>query len=133
MATQQKEVDLKAVVDQLSSLPVMKVAELVKMLEEEWDVTAAAPAAVMAVAPAAGGAAEAAEEKTEFDVVIEDAGSNKIAVIKAVRKFNSALGLAEAKKLVESTPATIKEAAAKSEADEMKKELEEAGAKVTLK
>lgn len=130
---QAKEVDLKEVVNQLSALPVIKVAELVKMLEEEWDVSAA-PAAVAMAAPAAGGApAEAAEEKTDFNVVLKSAGTNKIAVIKVVRKFNSTLGLAEAKKLVESTPATIKEGAAKSEAEEMKKEFEEAGAEIELK
>jgi len=109
---------------------VLEAAELVKSLEEEWGVSAAAPAAA-AAAPAA--AAEAAEEKTEFDVVLAEAGGNKIAVIKAVREVASGLGLADAKKLVESAPTPVLEAASKDDAEAAKAKLEEAGAKVELK
>jgi large subunit ribosomal protein L7/L12 len=104
---------------------------LVKHLEEEWGVSAAAPAAAAAAGPAA--AAEPAEEKTEFDVVLAEAGGNKIAVIKAVRGVASALGLADAKKLVESAPAPVLEGASKDDAEAAKAALEEAGAKVELK
>ena len=120
-------------VEELGKLTVLEAADLVKQLEEAWGVSAAAP--VAAAAPAAGGDAggAAAEEKSEFDVVLTDGGANKIAVIKAVRGVSPGLGLADAKKLVESTPATILEGAAKDAAEEAKKALEEAGAKVELK
>ena len=120
--------DLNKIIDELSALTVLEAAELAKMLEEKWGVSAAAPVAVAAAA--AGGAA--AEEKTEFNVVLADAGSNKIAVIKEVRTITG-LGLKEAKDLVEGAPQTVKEGVAKAEAEEMKKKLEEAGAKVELK
>ena len=120
-------VDLKKIVEELSQLSVVEAAELSKMLEEAWGVSAAAPVAVAAVA---GGAA--AEEKTEFDVVLVDAGASKINVIKATREITG-LGLTEAKALVEGTPKTLKEGVAKDEAEKMKKKLEEAGAKVELK
>ena len=117
---------------ELSAKPIMEVVELVKMLEEEWGVSAAAPVAV-AAGPAAGGAAqEAAEEKTEFDVVMTSFGANKVNVIKAVRAITG-LGLKEAKDTVEGAPSTIKEGVAKGEAEEIKKQLEEAGASVELK
>jgi large subunit ribosomal protein L7/L12 len=121
-------------VEELGKLTVLEAADLVKQLEEAWGVSAAAPVAAVA-APAAGGDAggAAADEKDEFDVVLTDGGSNKIAVIKAVRGVSPGLGLADAKKLVESTPATILEGAAKDAAEEAKKALEEAGAKVELK
>jgi large subunit ribosomal protein L7/L12 len=125
--------DLNAIVDQLSSLTVLEAAELVKQLETKWGVSAAAPVAV-AAAPAAGAAAAApAEEKTSFDVVLVDAGANKIGVIKEVRAAVPGLGLADAKALVESAPKTVKEGATKEEADEIKKKLEAAGAKVEVK
>ena len=121
-------------VEELGKLTVLEAADLVKQLEEAWGVSAAAPVAAVA-APAAGGDAggAAAEEKSEFDVVLTDAGANKIAVIKAVRGVSPGLGLADAKKLVESAPATILEGAAKDAAEAAKKALEEAGAKVDLK
>ena len=122
--------DLNKIVDDLSSLTVLEAAELSKMLEEKWGVSAAAPVAV-AAAPAAGGEAPA-EEKTEFDVVLAEAGSNKIAVIKEVRTITG-LGLKEAKDLVEGAPKPLKQGVKKEEAEEMKKALEAAGAKVTLK
>jgi large subunit ribosomal protein L7/L12 len=122
--------DLNKIVDDLSSLTVLEAAELSKMLEEKWGVSAAAPVAV-AAAPGAGGEA-VAEEKTEFDVVLTEAGSNKIAVIKEVRTI-TALGLKEAKDLVEGAPKPLKQGVAKAEAEEMKKTLEAAGAKVELK
>ena len=124
--------DLAKIVDDLSSLTVLEAAELSKMLEEKWGVSAAAPVAVAAVAGGAGGAAEAAEEKTEFDVVLAAAGDKKIEVIKEVRSITG-LGLKEAKDLVEGAPKTVKEACAKDEAEELKKKLEAAGAKVELK
>ena len=117
---------------ELSAKPIMEVVELVKMLEEEWGVSAAAPVAVAAGPAAAGDAAEAAAEKDEFDVVLASFGGNKVAVIKAVRTITG-LGLKEAKDTVEGTPSTIKEAVAKGEAEEIKKQLEEAGATVELK
>lgn len=123
--------DLKSIAEELGKLTVLEAAELVKSLEEEWGVSAAAPTAV-AAAPVAG-AGEAAEEKTEFDVVLTDAGAGKIAVIKAVRGIASGLGLADAKKLVESAPAPILEGASKEDAEKAKAALEEAGAKVELK
>ena len=123
--------DLEKIVEELSALTVMEAAELSKMLEEKWGVSAAAP---VAVAAAAGGAAAAPaeEEKTEFDVVLADAGDKKINVIKEVRAITG-LGLKEAKDLAEGAPKTVKEAVAKAEAEELKKKLEEAGAKVELK
>ncbi len=124
--------DLENLVGELSKLTVLEAADLVKQLEEKWGVSAAAPVAV-AAAPAAGGEAAAAEEQTEFDVILEDFGGNKIAVIKAVRAVKAGLGLAEAKALVEGAPKALLEAASKEEAEEAKKKLEEAGAKVTVK
>lgn len=123
--------DLNQIVDQLSSLTVMEAAELSKMLEEQWGVSAAAAPVAVAAAPGAGGDA-AAEEKTEFDVVLAGAGDNKINVIKVVRTITG-LGLKEAKELVESAPKPVKEGASKDEAEELKKQLEEAGASVELK
>ena len=120
--------DLNKIIDDLSSLTVLEAAELSKLLEEKWGVSAAAP---VAAAPAAA-AADAAEEKTDFDVVLAEAGSNKIAVIKEVRTI-TALGLKEAKDLVEGAPKPLKQGVAKAEAEEMKKALEAAGAKVELK
>lgn len=126
--------DIAAIAEELGKLTVLEAAELVKKLEDEWGVSAAAPVAAVAAGPAAGGdAGAAAEEKTEFDVVLTEGGGNKIAAIKAVREVSPGLGLADAKKLVESTPATILEGAAKDAAEEAKKKLEEAGAKVELK
>ena len=124
--------DLAKIVDDLSNLTVLEAAELSKMLEEKWGVSAAAPVAVAAVAGGGGAAAEAAEEKDEFDVVLADAGAQKINVIKEVRAITG-LGLKEAKDLVEGAPKTVKEAAPKAEAEEIKKKLEAAGAKVELK
>ncbi|KJE34982.1 50S ribosomal protein L7 [Thalassospira sp. HJ] len=123
--------DLKALVDELSKLTVLEAAELSKMLEEEWGVSAAAPVAVAAAGGAAAGGA-AAEEKTEFDVVLTSAGDKKINVIKEVRGITG-LGLKEAKELVEGAPKAVKEGASKDEAEEIKKKLEEAGATVELK
>lgn len=117
-------------VDELSKKTVLEIAELVKMLEEKWGVSAAAP---VAMAAAGGGAAAApAEEKTAFDVVLKEAGANKINVIKEVRAVTG-LGLAEAKALVEGAPKTVKEGATKDDAEKIKKALEAAGAKVELK
>jgi large subunit ribosomal protein L7/L12 len=121
---------LQKIVDQISELSVLEVADLVKALEEKFGVTAA-PVAVAGAAAAAP--AEAVEEKTEFDVVVVDAGANKIGVIKAVRELRTDLGLVEAKNLVEKTPAVILEGAKKEDAETGKKKLEEAGAKVELK
>ena len=123
--------DLNKIVDDLSSLTVLEAAELSKLLEEKWGVSAAAPVAV-AAAPAAGGGDAAAEEKTEFDIELSESGSNKIAVIKEVRTITG-LGLKEAKDLVEGAPKPLKQGVKKEEAEEMKKALEAAGAKVTLK
>ena len=123
--------DLNKIVDDLSSLTVLEAAELSKLLEEKWGVSAAAPVAV-AAAPGAGGGEAAAEEKSEFDVVLAEAGSNKIAVIKEVRTITG-LGLKEAKDLVEGAPKPLKQGVPKAEAEEMKKTLEAAGAKVELK
>lgn len=125
--------DLNKIVEELSGLTVLEVAELVKTLEEKWGVSAAAPVAAVAVAAGGGAPAAAAEEKTEFDVILADGGSNKIAVIKEVRAVVPGLGLAEAKKLVESAPQKVKEGAKKDEAEEIKKKLEPAGAKVEIK
>lgn len=124
--------DTSKLVDELSGLTVLEVADLVKELEDKWGVSAAAPAAVAVAAPGGGGEA-AAEEKDSFDVVLTGDGGNKIAVIKAVRECVSGLGLADAKKLVEGAPTNIKEGASKDEAEEMKKKLEEAGGSVELK
>jgi large subunit ribosomal protein L7/L12 len=123
--------DLAKLVDDLSALTVLEAAELSKMLEEKWGVSAAAPVAVAAVA-AGGAAAPAAEEKTEFDVILADAGEKKINVIKEVRAITG-LGLKEAKDLVEAAPKPVKEGASKDEAEKIKKVLEEAGAKVQIK
>ena len=123
--------DLNKIVEDLSSLTVLEAAELSKLLEEKWGVSAAAPVAV-AAAPAAGGGEAAAEEKTEFDIELSEAGSNKIAVIKEVRTITG-LGLKEAKDLVEGAPKPLKQGVKKEEAEEMKKALEAAGAKVALK
>ena len=123
--------DLNKIVEDLSSLTVLEAAELSKLLEEKWGVSAAAPVAV-AAAPATGGGEAAAEEKTEFDIELSESGSNKIAVIKEVRTITG-LGLKEAKDLVESAPKPLKQGVKKEEAEEMKKSLEAAGAKVTLK
>ena len=118
---------ITALIEEVKALTVLELSELVKALEEEFGVSAAAMAA-----PAAGAAAPAAEEKTEFDVVLVEVGSEKIKVIKAVREITG-LGLAEAKAAVEATPKTLKEAVSKDEAEELKKKLEEAGAKVEIK
>ena len=119
------------ILDAIASKTVLEISELIKMMEEKFGVSAAA--AAVAVAPVAGGAAApAAEEKSEFDVVLADVGSNKIAVIKAVREITG-LGLKEAKDLVEGAPKAVKEGAAKAEAEDLKKKLEAAGAKVELK
>jgi large subunit ribosomal protein L7/L12 len=128
--------DTDKLVEQLSGLTVLEIAGLVKQLEEKWGVSAAAPAAVAAGPAAAGpggGAAAPAEEKSTFEVVLTEMGSNKIAVIKEVRGAVPGLGLAEAKALVEGAPKTIKEGVTKQEADEMKKKIEAAGAKVEIK
>jgi large subunit ribosomal protein L7/L12 len=126
--------DLNKIVDELSGLTVLEVAELVKTLETKWGVSAAAP---VAVAAAGGGgaaaAAPAAAEKTEFDVILVESGANKIAVIKEVRGLMTGLGLAEAKSLVEKGGQKVKEGVKKEEAEEAKKKLEAAGAKVEIK
>ncbi|KFB09920.1 MULTISPECIES: 50S ribosomal protein L7/L12 [Nitratireductor] len=123
--------DLEKIVEDLSNLTVLEAAELSKMLEEKWGVSAAAPVAVAAAGGAAAGG-EAAEEKTEFDVILTDAGAQKINVIKEVRGITG-LGLKEAKDLVEGAPKAIKEGVAKDEAEKIKSQLEGAGAKVELK
>ena len=122
--------NIETLVEELGKLTVLEAVDLVKKLEETWGVSAAAP--VAAAGPAAG-PAEEAEEKTDFDVVIKECGSNKIAVIKAVRQVAPGLGLADAKKLVESAPAVVIEGAAKDAAEEAKKKLEDAGAEIELK
>lgn len=119
--------DLAKIVDELSALTVLEAAELSKMLEEKWGVSAAAPVAV-----AAAGAAAAAEEKTEFDVILKDIGANKINVIKEVRAITG-LGLKEAKDLVEAAPKAVKEGVSKDDAAKMKEQLEKAGATVEVK
>ena len=124
--------DLEKIADDLSNLTVLEAAELSKLLEEKWGVSAAAPVAVAAAPGAGGGEAAAEEEKDEFDVVLAGAGDKKINVIKEVRAITG-LGLKEAKDLVESAPKPVKEAVAKDEAEEIKKKLEEAGASVELK
>ncbi len=122
--------NLNQIVDQLSALSVLEAAELSKLLEDKWGVSAAAAVAAPAAAGAAG--APAAEAQTEFTVVLKDGGANKINVIKVVRELTS-LGLKEAKDLVDGAPQTVKEGVAKADAETMKKKLEEAGAKVVLK
>ena len=122
--------DLNKLVEDLSSLSVIEAAELSKLLEEKWGVSAAAPVAAVQAAPAGGEAA--AEEKSEFEIMLSEAGSNKIAVIKEVRTITG-LGLKEAKDLVEGAPKEVKKAVPKKEAEEAKKKLEAAGAKVELK
>ena len=121
--------DINTIAEELGKLTILEAAELVKMLEEKWGVSAAAP--VAAAGPAA--AAEPVEEKTDFDVELTDAGASKINVIKVVRTVKPGLGLADAKKLVESAPAIILEGASKEDAEKAKAELEKAGAKVTIK
>ena len=125
--------DTNKIVEQLSGLTVLEIAGLVKQLEEKWGVSAAAPVAA-AAAPVAGGAAAApVEEKTAFEVILKEMGANKIGVIKEVRSAVPGLGLAEAKALVEGAPKTIKEGVTKAEAEEIKKKIEAAGAKVEIK
>ena len=124
--------NLEKIVDELSSLTVLEAAELAKLLEEKWGVSAAAAVAVAAAPAAGGGAAAPAEEKTEFTVVLAAAGDKKIEVIKEVRAITG-LGLKEAKDLVEGAPKTVKEGATKDDADKIKAQLEKAGAKVELK
>jgi len=119
-------------IEEVKSLTVLELAELVKALEEEFGVSAAAPVAAVAAAPVAGAAAPAAEEKTEFDVILANAGSEKIKVIKVVREITG-LGLKEAKDLVDNAPKPIKEGASKEEAEQIKSKLEEVGASVELK
>src|SRR2546426_3097766 len=131
-----KMADKDKLVEQLSGLTVLEIAGLVKQLEEKWGVSAAAPVAVAAPAggaAAGGAAAPAAEEKTTFEVILKEMGANKIGVIKEVRAAVPGLGLAEAKALVEGAPKTIKEGVTKQEADEIKKKVEAAGAKVEIK
>lgn len=122
--------DINKIAEELGTLTILEAADLVKLLEEKWGVSAAAP---VAAAGAAAAPAEAEEEKTEFDVVLTDAGANKIAVIKAVCEVKAGLGLVDAKKLVEGTPATILEGVSKDEANAAKAKLEEAGAKIDVK
>jgi large subunit ribosomal protein L7/L12 len=126
------DISREQVVDFLSNLPVIQLADLIKTLEDKWGVKAAPVAVAAGPAAAAPAAAAAAEEKTEFNVDLKEAGGNKIAVIKVVREITG-LGLKEAKDLVEGAPKNIKEGVSKAEAEEMKKKLEEAGAKVELK
>lgn len=127
------DITREQVVDYLSNLPVIQMAELIKTLEDKWGVKAAPVAVAGVAAPgAAGGGAAAAEEKTEFTIELKESGANKINVIKVVREITG-LGLKEAKDLVEAAPKPLKEGVSKAEAEEMKKKLEEAGAKVELK
>lgn len=126
------DITKEQVIEWLSNQTVMDIAGLVKDLEEKWGVSAAAPVAAVAAAPAAGGDAAPAEEQTEFDVILANAGDKKINVIKEVRALTG-LGLKEAKEMVEGAPKPVKEACSKEEAEEIKKKLEEAGAKVELK
>ncbi len=124
---------LDKIVEDLSSLTVLEAADLAKLLEEKWGVSAAAPVAVAAGPAAGGAAAPAAEAQTEFTVVLKDAGDKKINVIKVVREIVPALGLKEAKDLVEAAPKPVKEGVSKEEAETIKKKLEETGAKVEIK
>lgn len=128
------DITKEQVIDWLSGQSVIEIADLVKELEEKWGVSAAAPAAVAVAAPAGGGDSDggAAEEKTEFDVILSELGGNKIAVIKEVRAITG-LGLKEAKELVEGAPKPVKEGVAKEEAEEVAKKLETAGAKAEIK
>src|SRR5712691_3358585 len=127
--------DTNAIVEQLSGLTVLEIAGLVKQLEEKWGVSAAAPVAIPTPAATGGGGAAAsqAEEKTTFNVILKEMGANKIGVIKEVRGAVPGLGLAEAKALVEGAPKTVKEGVTKQEAEEIKKKVEAAGAKVEIK
>ena len=125
--------DIDKIVEDLSGMTVLEVADLVKTLEEKWGVSAAAAAVAVAPGGGGGGDAAAAEEKDEFDVVLTGFGDNKIAVIKEVRGAVAGLGLADAKKMVEGVPSTLKEGVSKDEAEETKKKLEAAGATVELK
>ena len=129
--TVELDAELEEIFTKLDALPLGRAAKLVKALEERWGVSAAAPAAVAVAAPAGDGGGDAAEEKSEFDVVLKAAGDKKIAVIKAVRAITG-LGLKEAKEMVDGAPSKVKEGAAKDEAEEIKKQLEEAGAVVEL-
>jgi len=124
---------LEKIVEDLSSLTVLEAAELAKLLEEKWGVSAAAPVAVAAAGGGGGAAAPAAEAQTEFTVVLKDAGDKKINVIKVVREIVPSLGLKEAKDLVEAAPKPVKEGVTKEEAETIKKKLEETGAKVEIK
>jgi large subunit ribosomal protein L7/L12 len=125
------EPELQTIADSLDGLTLLQASKLVKALEDKWGVSAAAPAAVAMAAPGAGGGGDAAEEKTEFNVVLEAAGDKKIQVIKEVRAITG-LGLKEAKEIVDGAPKAVKEGVAKDEAEEMKKQLEAAGATVKL-
>ena len=125
--------DLNALVDQLSELTVLEAADLAKLLEEKWGVSAAAPVAVAAAGGGGAAAAPAAEAQTEFNVILTNAGDKKINVIKVVREVVPSLGLKEAKDLVEAAPKAVKEGVTKEEAESIKKKLEEAGAKVEIK
>jgi len=129
--TVELDAELEEIFTKLDALPLGRAAKLVKALEERWGVSAAAPAAVAIAAPAGEGGGEEAEEKTAFDVVLKAAGDKKIAVIKAVRAITG-LGLKEAKEMVDGAPSKVKEGATKDEAEEVKKQLEEAGAVVEL-
>ena len=130
LARLETKLENNKIAEELGTLTILEAADLVKLLEEKWGVSAAAP---VAAAGAAAAPAEAEEEKTEFNVVLTEAGANKIAVIKAVREVKAGLGLVDAKKLVEGTPAVILEAVSKDEANAAKAKLEEAGAKVDVK
>ena len=125
--------NLEKLVDDLSALTVLEASELSKLLEDKWGVSAAAPVAVAAAAPAGAAPAEAAEEQTEFTVVLTGGGDKRINVIKEVRAIRPDLGLKEAKDLVEGAPQNVKENVSKQEAEDVKKKLEEAGASVTIK
>lgn len=124
--------DLKAFAEQLVNLTVKEVNELAQILKDEYGIEPAAAAVAVAAGPVAGGAGEAAEEKTEFDVILKSAGPNKLAVVKLVKELTS-LGLKEAKELVDGAPKTVKEGVSKDEAEGLKKQLEEAGAEVEVK
>ena len=129
--TVELDAELEEIFKKIDALPLGKAAKLMKALEERWGVSAAAPAAVMAMPAGGGGATAEKEEKTSFDVVLKSAGEKKIAVIKAVRQITG-LGLKEAKDLVDGAPKKVKEGVSKDDAEKMKKELEEAGATVEL-
>lgn len=129
--TVELDAELQTIADQLDGLTLLQASKLVKALEDKWGVSAAAPAAVAMAAPAGGAGGDAAEEKTEFDVVLKAAGDKKIQVIKEVRAITG-LGLKEAKEIVDSAPKAVKEGVSKDEAEEMQKQLEAAGASVEL-